>query len=124
MSVSRPLTPKTTLTRSSPSLLRYHRQITSTPLPLISSHLISSHGRKTRDGVDFHSGDATGFDAGDTDAVRPPLAQATVEGRWEVVDGMDADVVHITEVFESHRNADEEGVGEHERVFGGSWSSD
>lgn len=81
------------------------------------------NGGEARDGADIHSGDAACVNAGNIDTVRAEVAEADVEG-GEVVDGMDADLVYISEVFEPNRDANEEGIDKHEGILGGDGSLD
>lgn len=81
------------------------------------------NGGKARSGADIHSGDTACLNAGNIDTVRAEVAEAGVEG-GEVVDGMDADFIYISEVFEPDRDANEEGIDKHEGILGGDGSLD
>lgn len=70
---------------------------------------VFKNGGETRDGVNIHSSNATCIDAGDTDSVRSKVTKASFKGS-EIIDSMDTDIVYLAEVFESNRDANEEGV--------------
>lgn len=83
----------------------------------------SSDGGEARDRVDIDSSNAACVNAGDTDTVGAEVADEAGFKGDEVVECMDSDVVHISQVLESNRDSNEKGFDQHERLPGRSGSS-